>query len=534
MKRISIIILLALAVFATACNDYLDINENPNAPTTVDAKLVLPQALTATAISLNRYNNYGAQVGGYMANAGGYGGFNEFVTYSYTSATYNDPSVGLWISAYDNLQDYQYILDETEAKQEYGYFNAIARIMKVYNFQLLVDTYNDVPYTNALKGAGDLVPTYDSGPTIYANLAVQLDSAIEKLNTTKALEDSKKITPVTIATADVVFKGDIKLWKQLANSIKLRLFVRGQGKVTFANNTFSSDGFLTSDALINPGYSRDNNKQNPKWNNWGYTYTKTAATKSWIPTKYVLGFYDGSKIRDTGRGETMYYQFPATGTNQLGFEAEDVPKSPTGSFWYPAKGEDRDEVAGDTTGVLKGPNAGFPLFTAAESYFLQAEAAVENIVAGDAKALFESGIKASYGYLFQLPNGSVDMESFSDLNAKLNYYLSAYKSANSSNYLVDFDQANSIEKKKEAIITQKYIALNMVNSQEGWNEYRRTGYPAITGTDPVFTFASRSSQSTRADKLPTRILYPASESAYNPANVPQGISPFTSLIFWAK
>ena len=525
MKRIYIIIFLALAVFNIACNDYLDINENPNVPTVVDAKLILPQALAATAISLNRYNTYGAQIGGYMANAGGYGGFNELVTYSYTSANYNDPNAGLWFSAYDNLQDYQYILNQTFGKREYGYYNAIARIMKVYNFQLLVDTYNDVPYTNALLGADNLIPTYDEGASIYADLAIQLDSAVAKIDSTANWVTKGKVTLVSSENADIVFGGDMNLWKQLANSIKLKLFVRANGKVTFSNTTFNSSGFLIKDALINPGYSRDNNKQNPKWGTWAYTYTKTAATKSWIPTTFVMGFYNNTKLNDPKRGAAMYYEFPSTGTNQLGFESVDVPKCPTGSFWYP-RNVGRDDIAGDTTGVLKGPDAGFPLFTAAESYLLQSEGALTGILTDDSKVLFNKGIEMSFAYLYATPDGNSVGNAVQDA--------AAYLTLNSGNYLADFDAANTVDKKIEAIITQKYIALNMVNSQEAWNEYRRTGYPKASGSDPSYTFASRSSQSTRADKLPTRILYPASESAYNPANAPQGISPFTSLIFWAK
>lgn len=92
--------------------------------------------------------------------------------------------------------------------------------------------------------------------------------------------------------------------------------------------------------------------------------------------------------------------------------------------------------------------------------------------------------------------------------------------------------------KVEAIITQKYIAMNYVNSEEGWNEYRRTGYPTIVwGTNAasdITTFASVVSESTAPDRLPTRIVYPSAEGQYNGTNMPKGISPFTSKIFWAK
>jgi hypothetical protein len=91
--------------------------------------------------------------------------------------------------------------------------------------------------------------------------------------------------------------------------------------------------------------------------------------------------------------------------------------------------------------------------------------------------------------------------------------------------------------KVEAILTQKWVALNFVNSDQSWNDYRRTGYPKVistAGATGAQTFASKYSESTRPDKLPTRILYPPSEGSYNSTNVPKGISPFTSLIFWAN
>ncbi len=518
MKRISILVFLVAAVM-TSCNDYLDINTNPNKPTTVKPELVLPQALAATALVLNAYNSYGAQIGGYAANAGGYGGFNETVSYAYTPNNYSN----LWPVSYDNLEDYQYIIDQTRGDEANIYFYAVAEIMRVYGFQLLVDAYNDVPYAEALQGADKLTPAYDNAAAVYASLASELDDAIAAINTGNAAV----VEPNPIENYDIIFAGDMDSWIQLANTIKLRLIIRGAGKVTFGNTSFDPVGFLASDAVINPGYTRDNNRQNPKWNTWGFGYTGSSGNKAWIPTTYVMTFYDGTKLDDPGRGAATFYQFPSTGTNQLGYESTGIPKSPDGSFWYPSSNR-TGTAAGDATGVLKGPDAGFPMFTAAESLFLQAEAVVEGIsipAAGTAKELFEAGITASFEYLYQLPDGSYA----GDYEADAADYIAANNSP-----LVQFDLATTEAEQIEAIITQKFIALNMVNSQEGWNEYRRTGYPAVSGTAATQTFASLASQSSRADKLPSRILYPSSEIQYNPANVPQGVDSFNSLIFWAK
>lgn len=521
MKKLTNILFIGLLVFGTSCKKYLDINTNPNSATVESAapELILPQALVGTASNLNGFNAYGSQIVGYMANAGGYGGFGTSVTYKFGSSDFQ----GRWSTTYDNLEDYQTILNLTNDKlPQYAYFNAAARIMKAYSFQLLVDAYNDVPYIEALQGSDKLTTKYDQGAAIYASLANQLDSAIATINDA---ETASGVTP--FGPADVLFGGDPTSWIKLANTLKLRLIIHAKDKASFANTTFDKAGFLTEDALINPGFKRDNGRQNPQWESWAYTYTLSAGNKAWMPNKFVFGFYDGHTLSDPGRGNAIYYQFPTTGTNQLGHEGNDVVSSPTGSFWYP--GSDRSSAPGNTTGVLKGPDAGYPAFLAAESYFLQAEAVVRGILtSGDAKTLFNDGIKASFKYLYALPGGTLQGDPDADAEE--------YISENDGSKLVNFDLATTAAQKTEAIITQKYIALNFIHGHEAWNEYRRTHYPTIKttpGANAYETFASTQSESTRPDRLPTRILYPSVEGSLNTANVPKDINPFTSFIFWA-
>jgi hypothetical protein len=354
MKRV-LTVIVATMFLISSCDDYLDINTNPNQATAVNADLVLPQALVATALVLNAYNSYGMQIGGYAANAGGYGGFNETVSYLYTPNNYSN----LWPASYDNLEDYQYIITQTNEDPEFVYYNAVARIMRVYGFQLLVDTYNNVPYTDALQGSDMLTPTYEDAATIYSKLADELDVAMASINAGLAAE----VSPKSLGDNDVVFKGDMENWLKMANTIKLRLHVRAKGKATFSNQNFDAAGFLDTDALINPGYTRDNNRQNPLWNTWGFTYNGSAGNKAWIPTTYILTFYNNIRLSDAGRGAAMYYQFPGTGTNQLGFESTGIPKSPEGSFWYPSN-QRTGTQAGNATGALKGPDAGYPMLMA--------------------------------------------------------------------------------------------------------------------------------------------------------------------------
>lgn len=520
MKKISFILLMGIVIMATSCKKYLDINDNPNTSTSATPALVLPQALATTAGNLNGFNSYGAQLVGYMANAGGYGGFGTSITYNFSAGDFS----ARWSTTYDNLEDYQYILNSTDGSANNAYFNAAARIMKALNFQLLVDAYNDVPYTEALKGGEKLTPAYSSAIDIYKDLGSELDKAIAAINT-----GATNPTVVPLGTSDVFFKGDMTKWKQFANTLKLRIMLHASGKVTFASTSFDAAGFLSADAMINPGYIRDNNRQNPKWSTWGFSNTGSDGNKAWMPNTFVFSYYNGVKLSDPGRGAALYYKFPATGTNRLGVEGVGIVSSPSGSFWYPSNNR-AGASAGSTTGALKGPEAGMPVITAAESYFLQAEAVVRGILtSGNAATLFSNGIAASFQYLYMKPDGSTSGNPAADATT--------YAIDNATSPLVNFALAATTQEKLEAILTQKYIALNFVNSDESWNEYRRTKYPTIVntaGANGVQTFASSTSESTRPDHLPTRILYPSSEGSYNSANVPKGISVFSSLIFWAQ
>lgn len=511
---------MVLVFGLTSCKKYLDINKNPNSATTSTPELVLSQALTATGNVVNTYNSMGAQLGGFMANAGGYGGFGSSVTYNLG----NDDFQNCWNQAYDNLADYQWIINNTEGNEDYDYYNAAAKIMKAYEFQLLVDTYNDVPYTEAFKETENLTPTYDKAQDVYQNIYALLDEAIGLINAGASVGNIQEFSD-----NDVMFGGDMDDWKRFANTIKLRIAIRGKsGGLTFSN-TYDPVGFLTSDVIVNPGYQKADGKQNPKWNTWGYTYTGSTANRAWMPTDFIAAFYDGTKLEDY-RGYAIFNGFGGSSfaTNQLGYESTSVPSAPSAGSWIYTGSDKKQE---NNIGILKGYSAGMVILSLAEAEFLQAEAILDGSfnVQGSVAEHFYKGILGSYKYIYALRDGSYDLNSW---DPELDY--EAYLDMNPDSYLVHYELASSNAERLEAIITQKYIALNMVNSDQAWNDFRRTGYPKIVNgsTDGTKTFASLQSVSTRADKLPSRVLYPTSELSYNNANLPKDISEFTSLIFW--
>jgi len=89
---------------------------------------------------------------------------------------------------------------------------AIVEILEVYTFQILVDTFGDIPYTEALDPI-NVLPKYDDDATIYPKLITRLDVAIAALDDTQS----------SFASGDLLYDGDVSGWKLFANSLKVKL-----------------------------------------------------------------------------------------------------------------------------------------------------------------------------------------------------------------------------------------------------------------------------------------------------------------------
>lgn len=520
------IFLLGIVALFTSCD--LDINDNPNSATdvVVTPNLTLPAVIASTLYNQTNYYGYQANafLVGYQVPGGGLSGFGDVYTYNFTAAFNKDA----WNKVFADLRDYQTIIRESEENTSYASYGAIAHIFKAFNFQLLVDNFGDVPYTEGLDGKTTLSPHYDKDSEVYKLLIQEIDDAIAILKTSK---DDATLVGLN-ASSDPVFAGNFTKWIQFANNLKLRLLIRAQGSsidafVQDAFSKFSAEGFLLEDVLVNPGYNA-NAQENPFWAVYHSAVdgTITQSARFYLPTTYLFSFYNGTKLKDDVRGKLLYKNFPNTVSWQLGDEAADRPNSPN-YIWHVGTGIGKN--ASEAKGILKSRAAGAPIFLASETHFLLAEAALTgHVLNGDAKTNFEKGITASYSFLSKEGTSLVVPASVNPTQDTNDYI-----AANVTSYLANFDLATTTAQKLEAIITQKYLALNILNSNEAWAEFRRTGYPAISGTAPETTFLSVRSQSTRADKLPVRFIYPQEESDLN-KNTPAIKDAYSNPIFWDK
>ena len=101
------------------------------------------------------------------------------------------------------------ITDEAQRKNQI----AISDIMQVFTYSILVNTFGNVPYTEALD-VNNLFPKYDDAKTIYDALFVRLDADIAALNPASAGFS---------ATADLIYGGSVDKWIKFANSLKTRM-----------------------------------------------------------------------------------------------------------------------------------------------------------------------------------------------------------------------------------------------------------------------------------------------------------------------
>lgn len=216
MRKISKYFVLALSamLLATGCDklkDFGDTNVNPN--------------LTAIPSTAALLTNTLAGLGGLASQTqtGLYAQLFSETQYTETSL-YALPLLEFDNTYAGNLMDLQNIINintDPATKDNAIKFGsnanqvATARILKAYIFWTITDRWGDVPYFEALKGAANLSPKYDTQEAIYKDLLKELKEASAQFQTTG-----------TKVLGDIMYGGDIAKWQKLANSLRMLIALR--------------------------------------------------------------------------------------------------------------------------------------------------------------------------------------------------------------------------------------------------------------------------------------------------------------------
>jgi hypothetical protein len=475
------------AVFAaslglTSCEDYLDINQDPNNPASSTPALTLPAGQGELAYVLgNQFQFLGNYYAQHWTQAGAANQYCELEQYQMTSSTYD---TRVWAEFYAGaLNDFKYVADQGNASGNANYA-AIGAIMQAYTFQVVTDAWGDVPFTSALGSLEVLNPEYQSQEAIYAGLITMLDEAIAKIDEAGQVPGQD----------DLIFGGDMALWRKFANTLKLKIYLR-QAYVkpevarTGIQALYAAGAqFLETGETAAVPFTDQTQNRNP--------FFQTQVTfRGGVDVVASNTALDLLQQTDDARIEHFYAQ-AESGANKGNFVGIDQ-----GVECTPARAGQQAINYSKPGPAVASATTAIPLISAAESYFLQAEAVARGWGSGaTARSLYELGIRASFDYL-----GEDDAAA----TALLQQPGVAYT-------------GGTEEAQVEQIITQKWLSFNGTQGFEAWTEYRRTGYPSFIEPSAASTLG--------ASLLPKRLIYPNSEATRN-QNYP-GLKEVSVPVWW--
>lgn len=501
----SFLLAAVFLVSTTACDDYLDINTDPNNPTVADINLVLPSGQAAVSFIVGgQFNILGGILAQHWTIPQGGNQYRTWDQYNINSSTF-DGLGGQFVNLYAGaLQDFQSVVTNGSAQNEWRMV-AIAKIMQAYTFQVLTDLYGDIPLSEALNAELTVTPKYDRQEEVYAGIQRLLDEA-------KA--DIAKNQGRFPGAADLIYRAsteaDMGKWQRLANTIKLKAYLRlSQVKPAEAQAAVRAlytvqNEFIRTGESMQMANSATTNAENPFWQ-----------ANFRLPNNLTVAATVGNRLVNTGDPRLPVYVLDAdlsTATVEYVFVPNGTLTANTPvRTSYPGKWFIGQRF---TNGAIRGTDAASGVTTAddnaakarpvvllsyEESLFLRAEALARGWATSNEQPamVYNDAIRASMAR-YGVPVGT---------------YL--------SQPTVAYEQQTN---KIGAIITQKYLALFGTNGIEAWTEYRRTGFPELTL--PVTNVTG--------GKFIKRLPYVDSELQRNPNIGQTGIAPGDLLtpVWW--
>jgi len=579
LRYLKIFLLFSGIVAVSSCKKKMDINYDPDR--LPDSNSPIAQLLTSAQVNLgfeggSDLYRYSTLIMQHMS--GGASQANqtwEYYRYNITGSDQNN----VWGSIHSQtLGDLELIIKQGAASP---YYTGIAKILKAYEYSLVVDVWGDVPFSEAQQLTVNTQPHYDDDAVIYPKLILLLNDAIVDLN-----QPSSVLTP---GTNSVIYTGTFSTvkanWIKFANTLKLRLLlhyskkdpafstaqltalINTAGITFFASNAdnFSMPFFnvagqrnpISAFEVSRPGYiysdrsmvERMGAKSDPRrpfyFAIFPFDFTPFSANTNAISSGNTLVFpYTPAIVLGmtvVAPGVPQPYTIvkavahtpttnPTTTTITLnddetpGFAIASIPSGTAITFipFYRGVSAAKPPISPNGNysrihtflrGAITSGTAAPPPYTGtvqpfvytgaapqrmvtfAEYNFIRAEAALRGSP-GAAQAFFTAGITAS-------------MDEVGVSATDRNNYLALYGTLSGTT-------AQQIQQ----VMEEKYIALFGV-SVEPWNDWRRTGFPAISA--PANAVIS---------SVPRTLFYPQSEIDLNPNNPGQKGADLQSRVFW--
>lgn len=471
MKLMRYIAVLLVITSIISCKKFLDVNTNPNSPTTAPINGLLIRTTQNVALNVYRVSNITSYYVQYLASPN-----PDAPTDTYDKI---DAS-GTWGSLYDNMTD---IYDMEKMAKDAGatQYQGVAKILMAMDLHMVHNLWGSAPYSQAFSGEFP-TPQYDDAKTIFQTCLTLLDDGINLLG-----QAGSKITiPTSSPSPDLIHKGSTAAWIRTAHALKARLL--NQLSKTQQYNTANiftelaaaytvagQDAFITTFSVRNPWAQAALNNANQ-------------SLDVWLSQHYV------NQMRDTPTfanpdprlpliaSQTRWTAYPYLGTRN--------GKGRVGT------GTTKDESYLSTTGYYSSTSSPLYIITYEEMKFIEAEVAFRTNDKTRAYNAYLEGIRANMNKLGVTPA------------ARDAYVNHPSVSVGATNLTL------------QRIFVEKYKALFL--TPVTWDDARRFDYQY-----PLFQLPLNVKTST----FVRRLIYPTSvESSRNP-NTPV-VTDVTQKLWW--
>ncbi len=433
MKKI---LLYSAACMLALSSCDMDINENPNYPSSGDITPTLEFPAVQNAIAAvpgDAMFTYGGYFAQYFDQRPEYNQYNDIAELHFDEASqlFDRCYRTIYAGAMTDIKD-------IESKTENTADLFACKVMTALAMQYMVDACSDAPYTEACQGSANANPKWDDGKSVYEGVLSAMDEA------EAAIAASDKID-----MTDPMFGQDLTKWKRFANALRLRMYMRLiDGGVDVTGYTAKAKaivaaGVLPTEDVTYDVYSNAEGQYNPWYSN----------IFSLGSNNFCAAYPLVSYLSVTGDPRISYGLNKATAKDDY---VGEIPGSKTlYQGWDNTKILDKDVSLVNTT-----PSKAMPvyLFTLSEVEFLKAEVELRfnNDVAA-AKTAYEAAVEQDF-----LSRQIAGVSSFL------------------ANDKVNFDKQATTADKLKLIYMQKWVAFFYRNHMEAWSEQRRTDVPALS------------------------------------------------------
>ena len=519
------ILALALVVMLVGCDDFFDINDDPNNPVKAELNTILPY------IQGTFFGAFGM----------GTSGISELVSV-YTHQTVqrgNHDDYRIQPNEFSLSQAWEQLYTKTlpdinaviARRDEAPVYAGIAKVMKAHMFTLIVDLWGDMPYTEAGDPVNFKFPAYDDDMAIYAAMFPLIDEGIADIN-------AGGIRP---GADDLVYAGDLDKWIKYANSLKLNMY--NKVRLTSMYNA-TEVGQLLAGPLME-SHEDDfeleyNESITPENRNPAFIREYAQNSPAYYVSPYFFLLMNGEQacqnslmvgIEDP---RIPYYFYNQLAPGEAAQNPESYRNGEFLSIWFgsydrdPNEGFDQnisqtvvglypvggpfDDGSGTNINATLGTKGAAPqrILTSADVAYIRAELALTMGTTDNARDMLETGMERSFAEVNEAAAsvGAPDVDG----------------SGYIAEVLALYDAGNN-DQKLEVIMTQKWIQA-FGNAVESWNDIRRTGYPEVC--DP---FQDLNEFSITTNPYPVVLPYYGNDLTNN-GNAPGQHDQYSAKVFW--